>query len=146
MKNIEIFEMTLEDYVQIKDVLISDFDNFWSPEILKSEIIGENKKYIVAKQNNEIIGFAGILLNFPDIEIMNIVTKKSERNQGIGTALLDKIIEIAKNNNFEKIFLEVNEKNLIAKKLYENAGFVREGLRKNYYNSKDDAIIMCCYL
>lgn len=142
MKNIQIFEMTIEDYEQIKDILISDFDDFWSPEILKSEILGQNKKYIVAKKQNEIVGFAGIMISDIEVEIMNIVTKKSERGNGIGKILLNKIIEISKNNSTQNIFLEVNENNVIARKMYENAGFLQIGERKDYYNSHEKAIIM----
>ena len=142
MKNIQIFEMTIEDYEQIKDILISDFDDFWSPEILKSEILGQNKKYIVAKKQNEIVGFAGIMISDIEVEIMNIVTKKSERGNGIGKILLNKIIEISKNNSTQNIFLEVNENNVIARKMYENAGFLQIGERKDDYNSHEKAIIM----
>ena len=142
MENIEIFDMTLQDFEEIKDILISEFDDFWSPEILKNELIGENKKYIVAKNKNEILGFAGIMINLPDVEIMNIVVKKEFRKKGIGKILLSKIIEISQKSNCENIFLEVNEKNIPALKLYENAGFKQIGIRKKYYNLKDDAIIM----
>ena len=142
MENIKIGDMTLIDYEQIKDILISDFDDFWTPETLKSEIQGENKKYIVAKESEEIVGFAGILLNFEEAEIMNIVTKISKRGQGIGNLLLRKIIEIAKTNHIDKIFLEVNENNQIAMQLYEKAGFEKISVRKKYYNNQEDAIIM----
>lgn len=142
MENIKIGDMTLIDYEQIKDILISDFDDFWTPETLKSEIQGENKKYIVAKENKDIVGFAGILLNFEEAEIMNIVTKISKRGQGIGNLLLRKIIEIAKINHIDKIFLEVNENNQIALQLYEKAGFEKISVRKKYYNHQEDAIIM----
>lgn len=67
-------------------------------------------------------------MNLPEIEIMNIVTRKKERGNGIGKALLNKIIEIAETNRAEKIFLEVNEKNKIARKMYTNVGF--EEVRK----------------
>lgn len=142
MKKKEILDMTLEDFDEIKDILISDFDEFWTPEILKKEIIGENKKYIVVRENNQIVGFAGLMLNIDEAEIMNIVTKKEMRKKGIGTLLLEKIIEIAKNNNLEKIFLEVNENNKHAIKLYQKAGFQKIGIRKKYYHGKDNAIIM----
>ena len=140
MNNIEIFDMTLQDFDEIKDILISDFDDFWTPEVLKSEIIGENKKYIIAKYEKEIVGFCGIMINPPDIEIMNIVVKKNSRQKGIGTALLDKVIEISQKLNSDKIFLEVNEKNVGAIKLYKNAGFKQIGIRKKYYDNKYDAI------
>lgn len=142
MEKIEILKMTMQDYEQIKDVLNSEFDDFWTKSILKSELIGENKNYIVAKQNEEIVGFAGVMLNQPEMEIMNIVTRKNERGKGIGTFLLNKIVEIAKNNRIQTIFLEVGEKNYIAKKMYEKAGFCEIGLRKNYYHAKESACLM----
>ena len=142
MKNIQIYNMTIKDFYEIKDILISDFDDFWNLQLLENEIKAENRKYIVAKLENKIVGFAGIMLVKPDIEIMNIVTKKNNRNQGIGSLLLEKIIDIGEKNNFEKIFLEVNEKNIVARKLYEKYGFIEIGLRPKYYSNVDNAIIM----
>lgn len=142
MKNIKIENMTIEDFEKIKDILISDFDDFWTPDILKSELIGDNKKYIVAKFADEIVGFAGVMINFTDLEIMNIVTKKSKRKMGIGSLLLKNIIEKFSKGDIENIFLEVNENNIIAIKLYEKMGFENIGKRKKYYNGNDGAIIM----
>lgn len=141
MEKIEILKMTLQDFEQIEKNLISDFDDFWTPAILKSEIVAENRSYIVAKQNGEIVGFAGVMYNFPAIEIMNIVTKKDCRGNGIGKKLLQAILENAEKNQFTEIFLEVNEKNKIAKSLYENAGFCQIGERKTYYGD-ENAILM----
>lgn len=52
--------MTLEDYEEIKDVLLEDFDDFWKPSILESELKSENSKYVVAKVDGNIVGFAGL--------------------------------------------------------------------------------------
>lgn len=81
-----------------------------------------------------------------DSEITNIVTKKSERKKGIGTSLLDKLIEMAKEAGKDNISLEVNENNLPAGIMYEKAGFEIVGIRKKYYNGKDNAIIMTKYI
>lgn len=137
-----IEKMTLIDFENIKEKLQEDFDEFWNSSILKSELENENSKYIVAKENNEIIGFAGIIVTPVDVEITNIVTKKSKRKKGIGKSLLDKLIEMAKELKSETISLEVNEKNNIAIHLYEKCGFEKVGLRKKYYNGIDNAIIM----
>ena len=134
--------MTLADFDLIKENLQTEFDNFWTPGVLKSELENENSKYIVAKENDEIIGFAGIIVTPIDVEITNIVTKKSKRKKGIGKELLEKIIEIAKQTEMEKISLEVNEENKVAIHLYENNGFEKIGIRKKYYNGKNNAIIM----
>ena len=115
----EILEMNLKDFEKIKDSLQEEFDDFWTPSILKSELESENSKYIVAKENNKIVGFAGIWISPVDVEITNIVTKKTERKKGIGSALLDKLIEMAKSTGRETISLEVNENNFPAGILYE---------------------------
>lgn len=138
---IEIKEMTLEDFEIIKEILQTDFDKFWTPSILKSELESDLSKYIVAKQENQIVGFAGVIILPDDVEITNIVTKKLERKKGIGKLLLDKLIQMA--FELEKdISLEVNEKNEAAINLYKKAGFKEVGIRKKYYNGIDNAIIM----
>lgn len=143
MENILINKMTNEDLEKIKDNLSKNFDNFWDYEILKEELNSRTSKYIVAKKsNNIIVGFAGIKIILDEAEIMNIVTKKEERHQGIGKLLLNEIIKISKENNIYLINLEVNAKNTIAINLYKKYNFKEVGLRKKYYNGQDDAILM----
>ena len=137
-----ISEMNLQDLENIKDCLLSDFDDFWSYNILKQELENGKSKYFVAKQENEIVGFAGIMLIIDEVNIMNIVVKKDKRNLGIGSSLLEEIIGYSKVHNATSITLEVNEKNIPAIKLYEKYGFKQVGLRKKYYNNEDNAILM----
>lgn len=137
-----ISEMNLQDLENIKDCLLTDFDNFWSYNILKQELENGKSKYFVVKQENEIVGFAGIMLVIDEVNIMNIVVKKDKRNLGIGSSLLEEIIRYSKIHNATSITLEVNEKNIPAIKLYEKYGFKQVGLRKKYYNNEDNAILM----
>ena len=137
-----ISEMNLQDLENIKDCLLTDFDNFWSYNILKQELENGKSKYFVAKQENEIVGFAGILLIIDQVNIMNIVVKKDKRNYSIGSLLLEEIIRYSKIHNATSITLEVNEKNIPAIKLYKKYGFKQVGLRRKYYNNEDNAILM----
>lgn len=137
-----ISEMNLQDLENIKECLLTDFDNFWSYNILKQELENGKSKYFVAKQENEIVGFAGILLIIDQVNIMNIVVKKDKRNFGIGSLLLEEIIRYSKIHNATSITLEVNEKNIPAIKLYKKYGFKQVGLRRKYYNNEDNAILM----
>ena len=131
---IEIREMKFEDYENIKDKLQKEFDEFWTPSILKSELESKNSKYIVALKGKEVVGFAGIIILPDGTEVTNIVTKKVERKKGIGKLLLDKLINMTITEKKEVISLEVNEKNIIAINLYKNFGFEKVGRRKKYYN------------
>ena len=99
--------------------------------------------YIVAKENGEIVGFAGIWYSVDDAHITNIVVRKSYRNKGIGSLLLEKLIELAKTKT--SLTLEVNTKNEIAQKLYLKYGFKNLGIRKKYYDGIEDAYIMTLY-
>lgn len=141
MDNIEIYEMTIPDLDKISDILYSDFDDFWTVSTLKGELENSNSQYIVAKLNNEIIGFGGIWKAVDDMHITDIVVRKDFRRQSIGSILLKQLISLAEKQNITAITLEVNYTNLAAQKLYEKFGFKRVGLRKKYYNNTDDAII-----
>ena len=138
---IKIEKMNLNHLNELQGILISDFDDFWSFSTLKKELENENSSYIIGKINNEIIGFAGLKIIFEQADIMNIVIKKTYRNQGIGTLLLENLILLAKDLNISTLFLEVNEQNKPAIHLYEKLGFERLGIRKKYYN-KNNGIIM----
>lgn len=140
--NLEIYNMTDYDLSLIKDILIDDFDDFWTYDVLQEELNNPNSEYFVAKLENNILGFAGIWKAVDDVHITDIVVKKSNRQTGNGSKLLEKLIQTAKSQNFNSITLEVNEHNQPAINLYLKYGFKNVGFRKKYYNNKDNAIIM----
>lgn len=137
----DIAKMTLDDLNNIKDNLISDFDDFWNYSVFKSELESDSSHYLVVKDNSKIIGFAGIKVTVPDCDIMNIVVKKDFRNQGIGSLLLKELINLSKSLNVKNLFLEVNQRNTPAILLYNKFGFKKISTRKNYYKD-NNAIVM----
>ena len=139
--NLLINFMTLDDLEKIKNILNADFDDFWNYEILKEELISQNTVYLVAKIDDEIVGFSGIKIIVDEADLMNIVVKKEHRKKGIASSLLNRLTLIAKEKNLKSINLEVNAKNVSAISLYKKFDFVEIGKRKNYYQN-DDAILM----
>ena len=139
---VSISKMTTNDLNEIASILSTEFDDFWNENIFRQELQNENSEYIVARLNNEIVGFAGIWISPVVIHITDIVVKKDKRNMKIGSNILEELIKLAETKERETLTLEVNEKNEIAQKLYLNYGFEKLGKRKKYYNNEDDAIIM----
>lgn len=144
MDNLQISDMTINDFNEIEPIYNSDFDDFWTARNLKSELENISSKYIVARLSNKIVGFAGIWFSVDDAHITNIVVHKNYRHHSIGSLLLEKLIELAKIK--DSITLEVNTKNIYAQKLYLKYGFKTLGIRKKYYDGVEDAFIMTLYL
>lgn len=145
--NITITKMTEADLNSIKDILTTEFDNFWNYNVLLQEFLNDTSSLFVATtQSHEIVGFISIQIILDEATITNIVTKKQSRNHGIGSTLLKNIINYCKSQNLKNLTLEVNEKNTSALNLYKKYKFKQTGLRKNYYNGTDNAIIMNLYL
>ncbi len=71
-------------------------------------------------------------------EIMALGTDPSSRRQGAMGTLLKHLIAGCQ----KSIWLEVHEFNLSAIKLYQDLGFQRSGMRKNYYSDGAAAVLM----
>ena len=141
--DLKIEIMTLDDLNSIQPVLFTEFDDFWSYSTFMQELKCDNSYFVVAKNDcDEIIGFAGLKVVFDEADIMNIVVKKSFRHNGLGSILLEHLINYAKSSNIKTLHLEVNEHNLSAICLYDKFNFERIAIRKKYYNGENDAIIM----
>lgn len=142
MENMKITNMTLSDLDSIKSVLNTDFDDFWNYNIFKSELENSNSKYIVAKFEDTIVGFAGFIIGYDEADISNIVVNKNFRHKGIATMMLENLITLAKSLNLVALNLEVKASNISAINLYKKFSFEQCGLRKKYYNNFEDAILM----
>ena len=134
--------MYLEDLENIKDILQTDFDDFWNFEIFIEELAHTNSEYLVLLYDNQIVCFGGIKIILDEANLMDIVTKKSMRNNGFAKLILEELINISKEKKCISITLEVNENNLYAIKLYNTFNFKNVGKRKNYYKNGDTAILM----
>lgn len=88
------------------------------PEELTFE---KNEEYYKIMFENQMVGFIGIKNNEREIYLYRIFIDNKYRGKGIGTIALNKIIDMAKEQN-KDISLEVMENN-IARKLYERLGF-----------------------
>ena len=121
---------------------VKSFDEFWNYETLKEELESNFSKYFIAKQNDNIVGFAGLKIILDEADLMNIVTKKCCRHEGIASNIMDKLIEYCKQEKIKCINLEVSIQNSIAINFYKKYNFKEVGLRKKYYDNTYDAILM----
>jgi len=117
-------------------------EDYYSKNLLENDIKLENRKQYFAYYNNELIGYINFEVVLDEITLLKICVLKEFRNFNIASKLMEKMLEYKKENNINKIFLEVDSKNLPAIKLYEKFNFKQENIRKNYYKNGDDALIL----
>ena len=77
-----------------------------------------------------------------EFEILNIAVYPKWRGLGLATALLTQVLREAIKKGIKKCFLEVRRSNLPALHLYNRAGFLQVGLRRHYYPTGEDALVM----
>lgn len=135
---------------QLEDVYIIETECFshpWSRQSLEEELNNETSLFLVAKEENGVIGYIGMSIVIDEGYIFNVAVREKYRNKGVATALINELVTYGKKNNFSFITLEVRESNLPAISLYSKFGFIKAGERKDYYsNPKENAILMTKYL
>ena len=134
----------------LDDVYIIETECFshpWSKQSLEEELNNETSLFLVAKEENEVIGYIGMSIVIDEGYIFNVAVREKYRNKGVATALINELVTYGKKNNFSFITLEVRESNLPAISLYSKFGFIKAGERKDYYsNPKENAILLTKYL
>ena len=94
-------------------------------------------KYLVYKENEEIIGYLYYSDIYERAEINQIEVNLIHRNCGKGSKLLEKMISLVDKD----ITLEVRKDNTPALKLYKKYCFVETAIRKDHYNGVDGILI-----
>ena len=132
----------------IVEVKKSDVDLISKLELNFHEVISDIIKdfydnpythYLIYKYNDEILGFINYYLIYDRIEIANFNVLKTFQNMGIGTKLLEYLIN--KYKDIKNITLEVRCDNIKAIKLYQKMGFKIVSKRNGYYNGIDGLLM-----
>ena len=87
----------------------------------------------MAARDGNPAGFVLARILGDEAEILTFAVQPSSQRSGIGRCLLKELMDFLKSAECGKIFLEVAVDNEAAIALYTSAGFIRVGMRPNYY-------------
>ena len=105
------------------------------------------KFYYAALYDGKIAGYGGMWHVVTEGHITNIAVAPQYRRLGVGSAVVNRLLQTAKEKEMIGVTLEVRVSNAAAKALYEKHGFVSTGIRAKYYtDNNEDAYIMWHYL
>lgn len=106
--------------------------------MIEKEILSDTDSIYNFMDGSKVLGYLEIRLVDGVVDIMNLYVNPENRKQGIATQLMN---EMFNREDYNRIMLEVNEKNTEAIRLYNRLGFKEISLRDRYYGD-DTAIIM----
>ena len=131
-----------KDISQIVVIAKEEFGiDAWTENQFLSELEESNRIFLVAEDNGEILGYLTTLMLIDEMEILDIAVKNEHKRKHIASSLFEELFD--KFGDIIKVWhLEIAEDNYVAHKLYEKYGFKDIAVRKNYYKSGKNAIIM----
>ena len=168
---ISICDMKPQHLDAVYAIELNSFSIPWSKNELQKELSNKHAVYKVAIINGvkgtsplaggkvhwtfpgaephglKIAGYIGMWHIVNEGHITNLAVDEPYRRMGVGSMLLEALIDLAVEREMIGLTLEVRMGNTAAQKLYTKYGFKPEGIRKNYYSdTREDAVIMWKYL
>jgi ribosomal-protein-alanine N-acetyltransferase len=136
----------IERIVPVEQELFAG-DPSWTAEQFWSELAGvpDTRWYVVAEDGEHLAGYAG--LSVPSqagepADILTIAVLPDRQRRGIGTLLLDALIDEAIRREAGELMLDVRADNEPAQRLYAMSGFTRIAVRRHYYGRGRNGLVL----
>jgi len=147
MENLVIKKFDNSNPRDIEEILEIQKDAFLEIDTFPKEYLLDVSKdwpegFLVAKVNEEIVGY---IIGSKEKEvglIISIAVKKEWRQKGIGGRLMTTLFENFKKEKVKIVFLHTREDNIETIKFYKMFGFKIRELVENYYSNKENAYLM----
>ena len=122
----------------------------WSLNQFLAGSLRDNEHSLVCEQGEgAIVGFCIYQRVLDEATLLNIAVRPARQGTGLGDLILAQLLKLLVDSGVERCLLEVRCSNEAACALYRKAGFVDDGVRKDYYptdNGREDALLMSCQL
>ena len=135
-----------EEAQTLADIHAECFPNYWDRAAFTDFFAVAGTFAYLAESGGEPVGMVVIRPQFDQADILTLAVRQPFRRAGLARRMLDAALQKAQEMGAARLFLEVEEGNEAAVKLYENAGFSHAGRRKLYYRQINgtytDALVM----
>ena len=141
----ELRVATLDDLQSLVDLEAVTFpEDPWTPFMLADELSSPASRYWIAtNEAGDPVGYGGVKVGGDQADVMTIGVAPHARGRGVGRAILDALLDWARQVGAADIFLDVRPSNEGAIALYNSRGFVEIGRRPRYFrNPVEEAVEM----
>ena len=139
----QIRKMQKEDIPQMAEIAAASFTDPWTEKGFTEALQMESACFLVAVEGENVMGYCGCYMAADEAEIVNVAVRDDCRKQGIADKLLMELTAYGNEHGVSRFYLEVRVSNEAAIHLYEKHGFIRQGVRKDFYKDiHEDAYVM----
>jgi ribosomal-protein-alanine N-acetyltransferase len=117
----------------------ASFHRGWSEGEFERLLLDRNVAAHRATVRGLLVGFILSRLVLDEAEILSVAVASARRGQGLARQLLDSNLRRLAARGARSVFLEVDEANVPARRLYRGAGFRDVGRRESYYSATQDS-------
>ena len=149
MVELRFRRMTLEDVEQVYAIDVQSFPLPWSERSYRYELTeNQNSRTWVAEAldghgGTRVVGMIVVWIILDEAHIATIAILPEFRRMHIGQRLLALALEDAIEGGVNQAYLEVRRNNLAAQNMYQQFGFIVNGVRPKYYlDNGEDALLM----
>lgn len=138
--------MAYADLDEIMEVELRAYPFPWTEGIFRDCLRVGYGCWVLEDTGRECIDAYGVMsLAAGEAHVLNLCVRPESQGHGLGRALLQGLVDKARQFKVESVFLEVRPSNVPAVKLYRSEGFAEIGLRKDYYpasGGREDAVVL----
>ena len=124
---------TLRDAHRLAQLHGASFHRGWGEGEFEQMLSERNTLVHRLRQGRNIVGFAVSRMAADEAELLSIAVDARHRGRGLSRNLLLTHLGHLAGHGVRTVFLEVEENNQPARRLYDRAGFAVAGRRERYY-------------
>ena len=139
-----IRDMSADDTVEVAAIEQASYDFPWTEGIFR-DCLRVGYRCRVLLNDEEIIGYGVLAAAVGEAHLLNLCVCPERRREGFGRFLLEHMLELARADGAQRIFLEVRPSNHAARELYRSTRFEQIARRPRYYQAplgREDALVL----
>lgn len=143
LREVRFRPMTIPDVPLVGAVEQASYQFPWSEGVFR-DCVRVGYLCRVVEFQGEVAGYGIMSFGAGEAHILNVCVRGDLRGCGAGRLLMNYLLDRARDEYMQDVFLEVRPSNLVATRLYESMGFQRIGVRKGYYQAvggREDALV-----
>jgi len=142
-QNLSIERYLPTDLDELMAIEQKSFEMPWSRTSYEELAPMEGISIWVARLGGRLVGYMLLQHVVDALELHTFAVTPKLRNQGIGTRLMEHLLQEAKRLHVQSVFLQVRPTNNAARRIYQKLGFQVVGTRCAYYsNDGEDALVL----